>query len=91
MIYRGEVAWPAPDTYELKTLYRIREASRVELGERTGKEEEADLAQREPVKQDFWLLVRKGAALTIAVGLLGIAIGLIILGLYRWKKLKKTS
>lgn len=91
VIYRGEVAWPAPEIYELETLYRIREASQVELGERAGKEGEADLAQREPVKQDFWLLVRKGAALTIAVGLLGIAIGLIILGLYKWKKLKKTS
>ena len=94
VIYRGEVAWPVPDTYEMKAVYQSREASRVSLGERQSEGAEGGQdGSRQQIQEDGMPgdLILKITAVTIALGMLVLAVGLVLLGLSRWKKLKKNS
>lgn len=87
VVYRGELAWPEPDSYELKTFYRRRENSKVSLAQ---EESAASEVSEEPAESRAGFWIQAGAMVTIAIGLLGIALGLLILGLLRLRERRKN-
>lgn len=90
--YEGRVSWQMPDTCRLETVYRLRPP----VAETAGEVPETLTAETpapepemsgEPV---LWYWVRSGFVITVAAGLAGIAVGILIL-LVLWLKREKRD
>ncbi len=85
VVYRGEAGGKEPDYYELHAVYQLEEkesGSTVELMPET-------LAQQPDLSPDqgsFWYLIRTGFVITIAIGILGILIGILLLLITKRRK-----
>lgn len=88
VIYRGELACPKPLSYQLKTVYEKREGSQVSLAE---KPEPAALPEEHPQAAALWSWIHTGVAVTIALGFLGLALGLFLLGLSKRREYRKHA
>ncbi len=90
VIYRGELAWPAPSSYELTMVYQKREEQEVVLAEENAVRSPAQEAEKGAGEgKKKWSWIQAGAAVTLALGLLGMALGLFLLGLSRRREYKK--
>lgn len=92
--YGGRVSWQLPDTWQLETVYRLRPLV-VETVRETP--EETLAAAKTPVteingplEQGLWYWVRNGVVITIAAGLLGIMVGILIL-FVMWLKRERSD
>ncbi len=78
VVYKGEATEKEPDYYELHITYEPEETeagSTVELVPQTL----AQLPDPAPNQGPFWYLIRTGFVITIAIGVLGILVGIILL------------
>lgn len=78
VVYTGETIKKEPDYYELHITYQPEETeagSAVELMPQTL----AQLPDPAPNQGPFWYLIRTGFVITIAIGVLGILVGIILL------------
>ncbi len=91
--YDGRVSWQMPDTWQLETVYRLR-PSVVAAEESTA---EALPAAGAPVmdadsltEPGLWYWVRSGFVITVAAGLVGITVGILIL-FVMWLKRERSE
>ena len=87
VVYRGELLRPEPVSYKLKTIYEKRQGSQAVRTEETKTAAPSESAQ----KGNFWSWIHTGAAVSITLGLMGIALGLFILGLSGRRKHKEDG
>lgn len=80
VVYEGEVQWQEPESYELEMIYRRTEPMLAQKEAVVLEESQKELTFAEGLeKEGLWYWVRSGFAITVGIGLLGIAIGLILL------------
>lgn len=89
--YAGRVSWQMPDTCMLETVYRLR-PSVVETERADPPPAPAAVAgpAAEPEEPGLWYWVRSGFVITVAAGLAGIAVGILIL-LVMWLKREQSD
>ncbi len=92
-VYEGQVSWQAPPVYELWMEYELmKEGSALREPTEPGGGEETSIP--EPEGGPLWYWVRSGFVLTVAAGLVGIAVGaavLVIVWLRQRKRERKAG
>jgi hypothetical protein len=94
VLYEGEVKWKEPDYYELHVIYQLEEPAKMTEEETTMEIKEDHTEKNDsPVKRQgpFWYLVRTGLMITVAIGILGLFIGLILLVVMKRRSRKDRS
>lgn len=88
VLYAGPVSWPVPDTYELKTVYKLQRTARTDTG--SGEVPSGGpRAEGEDGGMDVrWYWVREWVEVTVTAGLIGILLGTLIL-LISWRREKQ--
>ncbi len=91
--YEGRVSWQLPDTCQLETVYRLRpsvvETDRIAPTEAPTAAETPVPEPERPGAPGLWYWVRSGFVITVAAGLAGIAVGILIL-LAMWLKRERN-
>ena len=78
VVYTGDAVWKEPDFYELHAFYEAEEkeeGSTVALTTQAIPEPPVPTPKQGP----FWYLIRTGFVITVAIGIFGIFIGIILL------------
>lgn len=83
--YEGRVSWQMPETCRLETVYRLRPPVVEAEGSALSETLAAETPSPEPETPELWYWVRSGFVITVAAGLAGIAVGILIL-LVMWLK-----
>lgn len=78
VVYKGEVILKEPDHYELHAVYQAQEVNE-ESAEELTTQAEPELPISASKKGPFWYLIRTGFVITVAIGIIGILIGIILL------------
>ena len=86
-VYAGELEWQEPAVYELRMEYEPVKETMVSVKPSDSAEEEA--AGPDEKADPLWYWVHSGFVLTVAAGLLGIAVGAAVLGTTWLKQRKK--
>lgn len=92
-LYRGEIRWKEPDTYELRARYSP-EALPELSGEQSEIPSEILPGEPEPVSEEpgtWWQRIRRGAALVIGLGFPALVAAYFIIGLVLMKKKKDRN
>lgn len=84
-LYAGPVSWSVPDTYELKTVYKLKRAARTDTGSGEASGGAPQAAGEDDGNAVRWYWVREWVEVTVAVGLIGILLGTLIL-LLSWRR-----
>ena len=85
VVYKGEVILKEPDHYELHAVYQAQEVNE-ESAEELTTQAEPELPISASKKGPFWYLIRTGFVITVAIGIIGILIGIILLFIMKRRK-----
>ena len=87
VLYAGLVSWPVPDTYELKTVYKLQRqvSPHAGNGDMSGETSDAEGEGDGGGKTVRWYWVHEWVEVTVTAGLIGILLGTLIL-LISWRR-----